>query len=207
MFNRLLYIKNQLIDKLTSYASSPYALIILILVAFTESSFFVVPPDVLLIIMAFLIPKRAFFYAAVTTVCSVLGGIFGYFIGYYFFDDFFAEYIINSSKYAGYFFDFQRFYDEHAGLAIFIAGFTPIPYKIATITSGFFKTDLLLFIFFSFLSRGLRFFILATLIHFYHKRGKEILLRNFRLIVVMGSLILIILIVAYKILESKGFIN
>jgi membrane protein YqaA with SNARE-associated domain len=183
-------------DKMVFYANSKYAIYILILVAFTESSFFLLPPDILLILMAISIPQKALLYALITTISSVLGGVFGYFLGYFTYDSFLNA-LINSFGYEHKFEAFKSFYLQYDIFAIFIAGFTPIPYKIATISSGIFKANLVSFIVVSFLSRGLRFFILAFLIKNYYESGKELISKHFNKIILISSLLLIILVVLF----------
>ncbi len=179
-----------------SYTNSKYALYILILTAFTESSFFLLPPDVLLIPMAFAVPSKALFYAFITTISSVFGGIFGYVLGYYAYDGFLKstiEFLGYSNKFA----EFQSFYNNYGVLAVFIAGFTPIPYKIATIASGIFKANIIPFVVASLCSRGLRFFLLAFIIKFYHTRGKDYIVKNFKQLSILFSIIIILFVFLY----------
>ncbi len=142
---------------------APWALFVL---AFTESSFFPIPPDVLLMALAVSRPLKAFRYAIICSVGSVMGGVFGYLIGYYFMDavgmsviDFYG--LANKFEYI------QALYTQHDAWAVGIAGFTPIPYKVFTITAGAFGIDLKVFILASLVSRSARFFIIAVLIYKY----------------------------------------
>jgi membrane protein YqaA with SNARE-associated domain len=146
-----------------SWAESPRAGLYLFLLAFAESSFFPVPPDVLLIALALSIPTKAYRYALICSIGSIIGGAFGYLIGLSFMDTV-GWSIIN-------FYGLQRgyeqigaLYNEWAGLAVFIAGFTPIPYKVFTIAAGVFKIDFTVFMVASLISRSARFFLVATLI-------------------------------------------
>jgi membrane protein YqaA with SNARE-associated domain len=190
---------NELRDNIIMCSKSKYALIILIIVAFTESSFFVIPPDVLLFAMAMAVPSRAFFYAFVTMVSSVLGGLFGYLIGYLFFDMFIFEYISSHPKYLAAFNQFKDFYNSYSFMATFIAGFTPIPYKIATIASGAFQANIVYFTLASIASRGLRFFLLAFVIKLFHKSGKELIIKHFKKLIIVLSLLACIIFIIYKI--------
>ncbi|MFL1780338.1 DedA family protein [Candidatus Hepatincolaceae symbiont of Richtersius coronifer] len=176
---------------LQNYSNSKYAVVILFLVAFSESSFFPIPPDLLLIPMVFAIPKKAFYYAFITSLASVLGGVFGYFIGYLFYQGFLESLIVNFG-YQEHFNYFKNFYSQYGLAAIFIAGFTPIPYKIATIASGVFKANLLGFIIMSLLSRGLRFFLLAGIAALYQKQGAQIVKRHFKIIFLLISVLVFI---------------
>jgi len=131
--------------------------------AFTEASFFPVPPDVLLISLGLSEPKNAFYYATICTLGSVLGGIFGYFLGLNFWE--LAKNILF------FYIDYDKFimvkdyFIKYEAWAIGIAGFTPIPYKVFTILAGFFQSNFLIFVFMSVISRGARFFILSSLIY------------------------------------------
>ena len=143
------------------WAQHQYAVRWLALVSFTESSFFVIPPDALLIPMSLAKPQKAWHYAALTTVMSVLGGLLGYFIGAFAFQQ--IEPWLMSSHYAHAFETTQQWFLEWGFWAILIAGFTPIPYKIFTISAGAIGMALLPFTIGSILARGARFFLVAGL--------------------------------------------
>ncbi len=192
---------NNTSDKLVTYANSKYALFILIVVSFTESSFFIIPPDFFLFAMAMAIPSRALFFAFITTIFSVLGGLFGYLLGYLFFDIFFLDYISSKETYLMAFNKFKELYNSHSFLAIFIIGFTPIPYKIGTIASGALHTNLVYFVVASFLSRGLRFFLLAFLIKYFHKSGKELIIKYFKKTIVILSMIIFVIFIGYIVVQ------
>jgi membrane protein YqaA with SNARE-associated domain len=147
-------------------ADKRYALWILGAVAFAESSFFPVPPDIMLAPMSLAQPKRAWLYAGVCTVASVLGGILGYAIGALLYDSvghwLIALYGLGDKVEA-----FRESYARWGALIILAKGLTPIPYKLVTITSGFAGYNLPLFILFSIITRGGRFFIAAVLLNRY----------------------------------------
>jgi membrane protein YqaA with SNARE-associated domain len=147
-------------------ADKRYALWILGAVAFAESSFFPVPPDIMLAPMSLAQPKRAWLYAGVCTVASVLGGILGYAIGALLYDSvghwLIALYGLGDKVEA-----FRESYARWGALIILAKGVTPIPYKLVTITSGFAGYNLPLFILFSIITRGGRFFIAAVLLNRY----------------------------------------
>src|SRR5262245_5259834 len=147
-------------------ADKRYALWILGAVAFAESSFFPVPPDIMLAPMLLAQPKRAWLYAGVCTVASVLGGILGYAIGALLYDSLghwlIALYGLGDKVEA-----FRESYARWGALIILAKGVTPIPYKLVTITSGFAGYSLPLFILFSIITRGARFFIAAVLFNRY----------------------------------------
>jgi membrane protein YqaA with SNARE-associated domain len=140
----------------------------LALVSFTESSFFIIPPDVMLAPMSLAKPEKAWFYAGLTTIASVLGGLLGYVIGVFAFD--MVEPWIHDLGYFESYLTAQAWFQEWGFWAIFMAGFTPIPYKIFTIAAGAAAMALLPFILGSLVGRGCRFFLVAGLMRWGGKR-------------------------------------
>ncbi len=153
----------RLYDWTVSLAASPHALWALALVAFVESSVFPLPPDILMIPMIIAVPRRAFVIAGVATVSSVLGGMFGYYIGYGLFESVGRPVLEFYGKDA-YFDEFRTRYNEWGAWAVLIAGVTPFPYKVITILSGTTGLNLAVFTIASIVARGLRFFVLAALL-------------------------------------------
>lgn len=147
--------------KVMQWARHKYATYWLALVSFTESSFFLVPPDVMLAPMSLARPDKAWFYAGLTTIMSVLGGLFGYLIGMFALQ-LVMPWIIQFG-YEGAYQTAQQWFDAYGFWAIFLAGFTPIPYKIFTVASGAVGMLLLPFILGSTVGRGLRFYLVAGL--------------------------------------------
>jgi membrane protein YqaA with SNARE-associated domain len=147
-------------------ADKPYALWILAAVAFAESSFFPVPPDIMLLPMALAQPKRAWLYAAVCTAASVLGGVLGYAIGALLYDSL-GHWLITLYGLGDKVETFRASYAEWGAVIILLKGLTPIPYKLVTITSGFAGYNIWLFILFSIITRGGRFFFAAILLNRY----------------------------------------
>jgi membrane protein YqaA with SNARE-associated domain len=147
-------------------ADKPYALWILAAVAFAESSFFPVPPDIMLLPMAVAQPKRAWLFASVCTAASVLGGVLGYAIGALLYDSV-GQWLIHLYGLGDKVETFRASYAEWGALIILAKGLTPIPYKLVTITSGFAGYNIWLFILFSIITRGGRFFIAAVLLNRY----------------------------------------
>lgn len=143
------------------WARHRYASYWLALVSFTESSCFLVPPDVMLAPMTLARPERAWFYASLTTITSVLGGLLGYAIGLFAFH--MAEPWIIELGYMHAYQTAASWFDEWGFWAIFVAGFTPIPYKIFTIAAGAANMLLLPFVIGSLVGRGMRFFLVAAL--------------------------------------------
>tara|TARA_B100001287_G_C22546778_1_gene464814 strand:+ start:40 stop:645 length:606 start_codon:yes stop_codon:yes gene_type:complete len=196
---------NDLYKKCLNLAAHKSSRYYLALVSFIESSFFPIPPDVMIIPMVISKKNEFMKIFIIATIFSVLGGIFGYFIGLFFFDismqimSFYnyedkliilKENLINS----------QGFY---AWLGIlFLAGFTPLPYKVFTIASGLIGFNIFIFIIVSLISRGFRFFIVSYLSH---KLGdKFTLLMNehgSKWFSIVGALIVIIGVIIYLILK------
>lgn len=129
--------------------------------SFAESSFFPVPPDVMLAPMSLAKPSKAWYYASLTTITSVLGGILGYFIGVFAFDV--IEPILHNYGYYDRYELAKTWFESWGFWAIFLAGFSPIPYKVFTIASGVVGMAFLPFVIASFIGRGLRFFMVAGL--------------------------------------------
>ncbi|KRQ86003.1 Undecaprenyl-diphosphatase BcrC [Caloramator mitchellensis] len=161
--------------------------------SFAESSFFPIPPDVVLLPMMFFNPKLSFVYAFITTATSVLGGILGYFIGkklgrpiLY---KIFKKEKINKVEF---------YFKNYGGWAVAIAGFTPIPYKIFTISAGVFNVPISVFTIASIIGRGLRFFIEAFLVYFLGDTAKYLLTNYFEVITVVISLLLFIFYLIFK---------
>ncbi len=142
---------------------SRYALYALAVIAFVESSVFPIPPDVLIIPMVIAVPRRAFLIAAVATVFSVLGGMFGYYIGAVLFDSI-GQPVLDFYGKAAQFNQFSETYNQYGAWAVLIAGVTPFPFKVITILSGSTGLDFWVFVLSSVLARALRFFLIAALL-------------------------------------------
>jgi membrane protein YqaA with SNARE-associated domain len=164
-------------------------------VSFAESSFFPVPPDIMLIPMALARPERAYLLAAWCTLTSVLGGIAGYAIGALLYDSA-GAWLIHLYGYGDKVETFRAAYAQWGAWIILLKGLTPIPYKIVTITSGFAGYNFGLFVVFSVIARGLRFFILAFLLHRYGERARHIIEKRLGLWVLLGAAVVVIGIVA-----------
>jgi len=160
-------------------------------VSFIESCFFPIPPDVMLISMGLAAPKRAWYYALIATLFSVAGGILGYFIGMY--AILLIEPYIVASSFAHHYYNIREWLGHSGLLVVILAGFTPFPYKIFTITAGAMHIPFLPFVFGSLIGRGLRFFLVSGIL-FYAGQGLERNLRRY-IDVIGWSLLLIIVIV------------
>lgn len=130
--------------------------------SFAESSFFPIPPDVMLAPMCLTRPQRAWHFAALTTLASVAGGLVGYLIGQLAFD-WVQPWVESGGHYAEPFEQAQQWFAHWGVWAVFLAGFSPIPYKIFTITAGVMGMALIPFALASAIGRGLRFFLVAAL--------------------------------------------
>jgi len=130
--------------------------------SFAESSFFPIPPDVMLAPMSMAEPRKAWWFAGLTTVTSVLGGLLGYLIGLFAFE-LITPLVAEGERYAESFTDAEAWFRAWGVWVIFIAGFSPIPYKIFTISAGVLHMALIPFLIASAVGRGARFFLVAAL--------------------------------------------
>lgn len=186
-------ILKKLYNKILELSAKPKTEKILGLVAFTESSFFPIPPDLLLIPMALSRPLKWIRLALITTIFSVLGGLLGYFIGVFLWETI-GQYIIEIYHLENKFSIFKESYNSQGALIVFIAGFTPIPYKLITIASGGMNLDLVIFILASTISRGARFFLLTGIIRIFGNAAKLFIDKYFSLLTFVIGFILILLI-------------
>lgn len=173
-----------------SWAESPWSAWALFILAVAESSFFPIPPDILLITLGLSIPKKSFRYALICSVGSVLGGVIGYYIGYGLYETV-GSYLVNFYNMQDTFNKISLMYQDNAFMAVAIAGFTPIPYKVFTIAAGVCKVNLWIFILASMLSRSARFFIVATIIRLGGEPAKKFIDRYFNLLTVIFVILLI----------------
>ncbi|MBT3070181.1 DedA family protein [Rhodomicrobium sp. Az07] len=171
----------RLYEKTMRLAEGPNALLALVLVSFAESSFFPIPPDALLIPMVLAQRERAFKLAAWCTAASVVGGIVGYAIGALLYDTL-GKWIIDFYGYGQNMEAFRATYAEWGAWIILIKGLTPIPFKLVTIASGFAGYDFWLFVLLSIITRGMRFFLEATLLHIYGEPIREFLERRLEMV-------------------------
>ncbi len=181
----------KLYNKILLISAKPKAEIFLGTIAFLESSFFPIPPDLLLLPMTLSRPLKWIRLALIATFFSVLGGIFGYFIGVFLWDTI-GQTIIEFYHLENQFDLFKKNYNEKGAIIVFIAGFTPIPYKLITISSGGMHLDLITFILASLTSRGARFFILTGIIRIFGKAAKKLIDKYFSLVTLTLGLLVII---------------
>lgn len=167
--------------------NAPYALFG---VAFVESSFFPIPPDVLLIAMVASERKKWSRYAAICTIGSVCGALFGYLIGWVFWETV-GRGIVNIYNLEAAVDLIGRKYQENAFLAIFTAAFTPIPYKAITITAGLFRISLIILVAASIIGRAGRFFLVALALRLFGKKIQDSIEKYFDIISIVFIILLI----------------
>ena len=180
----------RLYDGTMAMASGPSAEPALAGVAFVESSFFPIPPDLLLVPMVLAEKAKAWRFAIIATIASVLGGLFGYFIGAVLFEQV-ARPLID---FYGYGHEYERFagmYNDYGIWIVLIAGLTPFPYKVITIASGATGLGLPIFIITSIIARGIRFFAVAGLLYFFGPPARTFIEKNLGLVFTAFMAILI----------------
>ncbi len=156
-----------LYDRALRWAAHRHAVQYLGVLSFAEASFFPVPPDVMLAPMVLARRERAWFFAMVATLGSAFGGALGYIIGHFFFEA--VEPVLHEVGYWDTYLQVRSWFSEWGVWMIFIAGFTPIPFKVFTIAAGAATMSFIPFLIASIVGRGARFFLVAGLIH----RGGE----------------------------------
>ena len=162
----------KLYDKCVAWAAHKYANPLLSFVAFIESSFFILPPDLMIVPMTVAKREKFLIIALNATIFSVLGGLFGYFIGYVFFNEvgikIFEIYGYENPNFLKEKFSTKGGFASWLGI-LFTAGFTPLPFKLLTISSGFIHFNIFFFIIICIVTRGSRFFLVAFLTYKYGK--------------------------------------
>lgn len=179
----------RLYDWMGSKVGSRWADAWLAALFFIESSVFIIPVDPLLMLYCIKRQRKAWYYAAVATMASVVGGLFGYFIGAVMWQTvgtWIVHHLISPTVFQG----VVARYQQYEAWAVFIAAFTPVPYKAVTISAGFCRLDVLQFVLFSFLGRGLRFFLLGGLIYRFGAQVQALVDRYFNVLVVLFMCIL-----------------
>ena len=190
-----------LYDKCVAWAGYRYAKQILAIEAFIESSFFPIPPDVMIIPMVVSKKNQFIQIALVATIFSVLGGLFGYILGVFFLD--ISMVVIEFYGYEEKVFEVQEKMSSKGGFFIwlgvmFLAGFTPLPFKVFTITSGIISFNIVVFFFICLFTRGLRFFLVAYLTHLFgNKFGNFIEQKGALWFTIIGIAIVIIATILY----------
>ncbi len=174
-----------------------YATRYLTLLSFAESSFFPIPPDVMLAPMSLATPQKAWYYASITTLSSVLGGIFGYLIGFLAFG--YIEPWIVELGYQSRFETVTLWFEQWGIWVVFLAGFSPIPYKLFTISAGVLQMMFIPFVIASAVGRGARFFMVSGLM----KWGGVQMEKKLRIYIDrIGWILVVAIIIAYFVLKS-----
>ena len=190
----------KLYDKCILWAGYKYAKQILAFEAFIESSFFPIPPDVMIVPMVVAKKNEYIRIALVATIFSVLGALFGYYIGYSL-----NEIAIKILEFYGYenSYSFKEKFTTRGGLTawlgiLFTAGFTPLPFKLLTISSGIIHFNLLFFIFICIVTRGLRFFLVAYLTYkFGQKIGPFLEKEGTKWTIILALIIILLIAITY----------
>jgi membrane protein YqaA with SNARE-associated domain len=180
----------RLYDWVLSWAETPYGVLALFLIAVAESSFFPIPPDVLLIALALSIPTKAFRFAMWCTLGSVLGGMLGYYLGYALWntvEPLFIPAVFTAEEFLW----VTGLYNEYGIEIVFVAAFTPIPYKVITVAGGVAQIDFVAFVFTSVVGRGARFYLVALVINRYGALAKQLIDKYFNLLTVAFTILLV----------------
>jgi membrane protein YqaA with SNARE-associated domain len=180
----------RLYDVCMTWIQTPYGLWALFLISLAESSFFPIPPDVFLIALCIASPKRSFYFATICAAGSVLGGALGYGLGLGFMDTVgirILEWYGLMDKYA----TVQNLYRQYDAWAVGAAAFTPLPYKLFTITAGAFKINFSTFMLVSLLARSARFFLVSAFIYKFGAPVRVFIERYFNLLATLFFILLI----------------
>lgn len=182
----------RLYDWVLSWAHTPYGGIALFILAFAESSFFPIPPDVLLIALCLGHREKWLRFAAICTAGSVMGALAGYYIGWglwHVVDQVFFTYVPGFTPEA--FENVKGLYESYNFWIVFVAAFTPIPYKVITVTAGVFGIHLVPFVIASIIGRAARFFLVAFLLHRYGEPINDFINKRFNLLTIVFTVLLI----------------
>ncbi len=196
LYERFHQLTTDLLHWVEAFAATPYGGWALFLLAFAESSFFPIPPDVLLIALCLGDPGQAYWFATICSVASVLGGILGYGIGFFggrpvlrrLFDRRKIEAV-------------ELLYDRYNAWATGIAGLTPLPYKLFTISGGVFAINFKIFVVASIAARSLRFFVVAALINYFGESAKQLIDKHLGWL----SIAFVILLIGGFYIVGRGF--
>lgn len=188
---KLIVETEKLVEK---FSNSAYADFFLAIISFLEATIFPIPPGVFLIaIIVSKKMKRWLYYGIVVTIFSVLGGVFGYLIGSIFFDTLGVK-IIEFYHLENSLIHISNSFNGHSFWTIFVAAFTPLPYKLFTIASGFFKIDIYTFIIASIIGRGIRFITMAYLTHLLGEKIAKRITNYLGTITIIGLIVITIII-------------
>lgn len=190
-------IAKKLYDWMLSWGESKWGATALFLFAFAESSFFPIPPDVLLIALCLGAAAKSFKYAAICLGGSLIGALAGYALGFFLWQTPSGEYTALADFFFNNVFSVEGFtrvaelYDKYNFWIVFTAGFTPLPYKLFTISGGLFHINIAMFLIASVVSRGLRFFLIAGLIWKFGEPIKRFIDKYFNLLAIAFTILLV----------------
>lgn len=190
-------IVKRLYDWMLSWGDSRWGGWALFFFALAESSFFPIPPDVLLIALCLGVVAKSFRYAFICLSGSIIGAMIGYAIGFFLWQNPSGEYTALANWFFQHVFSVESFqnvgalYDKYNFWIVFTAGFTPLPYKIFTISGGLFHINFVMFLIASIVSRGLRFFLIAGLIWKFGAPIKSFIDKYFNLLAIVFTVLLI----------------
>jgi membrane protein YqaA with SNARE-associated domain len=187
----------RLYDWMMEQARSARATHALFWVSFIESSFFPIPPDVMLIPMVIAERLKAWYYATIATVGSVIGGVFGYLIGYFFFEQI-GRPILEFYGKAESFGEFTSWFNEWGVWILIIKGMTPFPYKVLTITAGVTHMPIVEFVLASIVARAMRFYLVAGLLYFFGAPIRDFIERRLNLVTTVFVILLVLGFVAIR---------
>jgi membrane protein YqaA with SNARE-associated domain len=182
--------KSYLYSKILEFSNHKYGALVLNIISFLESSLLPIPPDIILIPMMIANKKRIVSLCSMCAASSIIGGCFGYAIGYFLFDSL----GIGILKYYGIEDSFNRFkdsFEQWGFLIIAMKGFTPIPFKIVTIASGLFSYNFILFVIASAMTRSFRFATLGVVVWYYGDEMHSLMQKKFNLIMVFSILFIV----------------
>ena len=181
------------------HKSAPY---LLGLLSFTESFCFIIPPEVMMLPMCYADRKRAFKFAAITTITSVLGAIAGYYMGSFLWEQVQPFLFKCIPGFAKNFDKVGELYKENAVAALFVAAFTPIPFKVFTVTAGVYSASIGIatLIGTSLVGRGARYFIMCGIVYFFGEKAQEIIEKHFKYATIA---IMVLAIAAFALLKLR----
>lgn len=180
-----------------SWGESRWGALALFLFAMAESSFFPIPPDVLLIALCIGATTKSFRFGTICLVGSIVGAVIGYFIGFFLWQNTAGEYTALAQFFFDHVFSEESFlsvsalYEKYNFWIVFTAGFTPLPYKLFTISGGLFHINFMMFLVASIISRGLRFYLIAALIWKFGAPIKQFIDKYFNLLAILFTVLLI----------------
>jgi membrane protein YqaA with SNARE-associated domain len=193
MLNYLKVRIDKIKNSLMRNVSGPNAKWWLFAISFSESSFFPIPPDFYLMPVVARNRGKWLYFALITTISSVLGGLFGYLIGAVFFETV-GKWLISLYHLEKEIETVSLFFNQNAFLSIFTAAFTPIPYKVFTISAGLFKLNIFIFTIASILGRGMRFFAVAYIMKLFGEKISNVVIKYFNIATAIFASIVILFI-------------